>query len=310
MTMAQRELRLPTFFLLGAAKAGTTSLYAYLAQHPQICFAKVKEPHFFDDPNKYVQGPRWYVEQYFAGAEACAVCADATPMLHLPHMVASRLIATYGEAAQTLKFVVVLRDPVERAWSHYLDQVRFVVERETFARALELEPQRTLAAPLEWFGYFRDGLYAEQVETWLAHFSREQFLFVLNEDLKCEPVAVAREVFAFLGVETAVVIHADFETNVASQPRSRWLMRLISQPPQQIQQITRRLFSLHQRKRIRTVLRRWLSKPYDQKPQLLPEVANELRLRYQTDLQRLETLIGRDLTAWRQPRAVHSEAKS
>lgn len=112
--MSAPQNRLPNLFLLGAAKSGTTSLHAYLNQHPNITFTSRKEPHFFDNESDYRRGTDWYINQYFEKMEWTSVRGDATPMLHLPEIVIPNLLDSYQDDAEGLKFVVLLRNPVER----------------------------------------------------------------------------------------------------------------------------------------------------------------------------------------------------
>lgn len=290
---------LPGFFLLGAAKAGTTSLYAYLNQHPAICLSSLKEPHFFDDDLAFARGLDWYVSQYFAHCDNRFVRGEATPVLHLPLIVGPRIRDAYGIRACSLRYVVVLRDPVERAWSHYLDRCRLASESEEFETALELEAVRLAENPKQWCGYFRDGLYSQQLEAWFGLFDQDQFCIILHEELRNSPEAVSRTVARFLNVDDRVQFTTNFRRNVAGQPRSRYLMRIVSQPPEFVHYFTSRMMQQRTRKSIRTVLRKWLTRPYDRKPEMDTRIATELRARYQSDIQRLEKLIGRDLSAWR-----------
>ena len=296
MTYSMADL--PSFFVLGAAKAGTTSLYAYLSQHPDICLSNVKEPHFFDDEPAFAHGLDWYVRQYFPHCDNRAVRGEATPILHLPLIVGPRIREAYGNDAPSLRFIVVLRDPVERAWSHYLDCYRLTTESEGFEEALKLEAGRLAKNPSQWYGYFRDGLYCQQLEAWFELFDQSQFFIILHEELRDSPGAISAMVARFLNVDDGVQFTTDFRRNVAGQPRSRRLMKIVSQPPALVRHFTSRILPQRTRKNIRAVLRRWLTSPYDRKPELDAQIAHELRARFQPDIQRLEKLIDRDLSAW------------
>ena len=114
---------------------------------------------------------------------------------------------------------MILRDPVKRAWSHYLQQCRYGVETESFERALELEPTRLSAGDPAWTTYFRGGLYARQLRVWFEAFPREHFLVLLTEDLAERPDAVARQAFAFLDVDPDVELPPPSPANVGWTPR-------------------------------------------------------------------------------------------
>ncbi|HRW03978.1 MAG TPA: sulfotransferase domain-containing protein [Caldilineaceae bacterium] len=291
------NILLPNFFLLGAAKAGTTSLHAYLEQNPQIFLTKLKEPHFFDTDDIYANGLAWYSHEHLAGSEAYPARGEATPILHLPHIVIPRLLETYGEKKGQLRFIVVLRDPVERAWSHYLHRCRSMEETKPFATALALEQKRLAHDSHDWAGYFRDGLYAEQLTCWYQSFGADQFLILLSEDLKHHPQKTVDIVCDFLEVGRSQV--ADLtHTNVASQPRSRFLLRLVAKPPRFITFFTQLLVSKTNRQKARIALRSILSKPYEGRPELDTELADSLYQQYYPHIQQLEALIGRDLPQW------------
>ena len=187
-------------------------------------------------------------------------------MLHLPHIVCHNISEAYGDWANKIKFIVLLRHPVERAWSHYLHTCRTVYETETFADALALEEQRLSKNSNDWVGYSRDGYYAHQIEYWLSYFDRKQFMFILHEDLSQNAQGILQDTFRFIGVEPQTPIDITFRTNTASQPRNRFLMYLLSHPPEQVQFVTQTVFSVQRRQQIRSFLRKLLSKPYKDKP--------------------------------------------
>ena len=126
--------KLPNLFILGAAKAGTTSLYHYLKQHPQIYLSSIKEPHFFDDDENFAKGLNNYVKQYFRNSEMYPITGEATPYIQNGIKVASRINQAYSNNPP--KFVIILRDPVKRAWSHYMHRVRTGLETNSFEDAL------------------------------------------------------------------------------------------------------------------------------------------------------------------------------
>jgi hypothetical protein len=289
---------LPNFFLIGAAKAGTTSLYTYLRQHPEIYFSVLKEPHFFDDDEAYSYGPRWYIDEFFPDAIEFSARGEATPFLHLPNIVCKRIADTYGEKAGKLKFIVVLRNPVERAWSHYLDRRRNCAEPYSFEVALEMEAKRLQEDPRAWFGYVRDGLYAQQIIGWLHYFEKSQFLFLLNEDLKHQPKQAIQTVTDFLGVASIECLDVKQHKNVASKARSRLLMRMLTNPPSIVSRSARALLSTRTRRKIKYALKQKNTKPFDEKPEIDRDIELRLRNYFAEDIRLLEELIERDLSQW------------
>lgn len=171
--------RLPNFIIVGAAKSGTTSLAHYLRPHPQVFMAAAKEVHFFDEG--FDEGIDWY-RAHFAGAAAAAATAvgEATPVYMYDAAAVARMAATVPDA----RLVAVLRDPVDRAYSHYWMNRRQGREDLSFSDAVAAEPER-LAAPLAarpHFAYVDRGRYLVQLRRLVEHFSRDQLHVVLFDD--------------------------------------------------------------------------------------------------------------------------------
>jgi hypothetical protein len=285
----------PNFFIIGAAKSGTTTLYHLLKQHPDIYLTADKEPRFFDADNYYRLGVEAYLRKHFRGSAAYPVRGEATPF-YLTHgsKVASRIQQAFGH---DLAFIVIMRDPVARAWSHYLNMVRLDSERETFEKALALESMRLQEAELAWIGYFYDGLYARHLEYWFKIFPREKFLLLLTEDLQVNPEGVARQVFEFLGVDSEVKTEMGASKNRAASPKYRWLGTLLNRP-NRITNGLKMAFPYVLRKQVRDWINEWNARPYEQAPQLDPAIEEVLRQRYPADVQQLEEIMGRDLSHW------------
>lgn len=291
-----KDPRLPNFFILGAAKCGTSSLYYYLEQHPQIYLPKNKEPHFFDNDTFWNEGFETYLKRHFKGAEGYPARGDATPRyFHWPEKVIPRMLEVYPPDFP--KFILVFRDPVERAWSHYLHRLRNKIETETFERALELETTRLAEDRWQWVGYFSDGLYAKQLKKWLAHFPKSNFLFLLNEDLREEPMEAVKRAFRFLSVDETVEVDVTGKWNVAAAPRFPWLMRFVTgRSP--VKRPIGRLLSPYQKRRIKEWLVFKNLRPLKEKPKMDPGIAAKLREAYREDIVELSQLIGRDLSHW------------
>jgi hypothetical protein len=188
-------------------KCGSSSLFEYLLRHPAILGSPEKEPHYFDF--YYHRGAAWYRAQFPMRFRARgAAVGEATPYLFHPTAPERA-----HETDPSLRLVVILRDPVERAYSHYWDEVSFRKEPLSFEEALEREPERLageaermradpryVSDPHYRFSYASRGHYREQLERWLQHFPREQ-LFVLGlEELLARPDALVPDLCRFLGV--------------------------------------------------------------------------------------------------------------
>ena len=217
-------VRLPNTFVVGAAKAGTTSIWHYLRQHPDVFVSPVKEPHFYSrggmpgasgikDPDAY--------SALFAEARDELVVAEASPSYLWDPETPHRVLAASPEA----RIIVSLREPVGRAHSHYLTHLRSGLERRTFldaARAeLEAEPRIDAVPP----PYVARGRYPEQLARWLDAFG-DRVLVVFFEEFTHDARAVMRDTFAFLGVDADVSDRLDVSVHNAYKP-SRGRRRLL-----------------------------------------------------------------------------------
>lgn len=200
---------LPDLVIIGAQKGGTTSLFNYLVQHPDVRAPLTKEIHFFD--LHYARGVTWYRGRFPFRRQlrAGALTLDASPY-YLPHpLAAERAAALLPEA----KLVALLRNPVDRALSHYQHEVRGGREPLAFAEAIEREPER-LAGEEERlrsdpayysynhhrYSYLRRGIYVDQLRRWAQHFPRSRMLVLQSERLFSDPGAATDEVHRFLGL--------------------------------------------------------------------------------------------------------------
>ncbi|MEL7449691.1 MAG: sulfotransferase domain-containing protein, partial [Pseudomonadota bacterium] len=202
---------------------------------------------------------------------------------------------------ETPRLICMLRDPVERGYSHYLDMVRSTLEEESFERALELEPERVAAGgPMRWRRYFGDGLYASQLAPWIDAFGRASLLLLLTEDLRARPRETLSEVFTFLGLRDDVEIDVTHRANVAAQYSSKTAARLVNRPTR-MKTLAKRVLPA----KLTRSIRNWLENRFrrsiegHEKPPLTNEVVSMLRQRYHDDITELERLLNRDLSHWK-----------
>lgn len=200
-----RARRLPDFLVLGAQRAGSTSLFDYLCLHPAVAEPTHKELHFFDQ--NWWRGIGWY-RRLFPITRG-HVTGEASPYYLYHPLAPARVAATVPHA----KLIVLLRDPVQRAYSQYNLSVHYGHEDLSFEEALDREPERLageeekIAADPRYksfshrhHSYLERGLYAEQLERWFGYFPREQLLVLRAEDMFRDPAAAYGEVLAFLGL--------------------------------------------------------------------------------------------------------------
>jgi Sulfotransferase domain len=205
---------LPDFLIIGAQKAGTTALYAYLRAHPAITGPPWKEVSFFD--RHYRRGESWYRGNFpnrlylrrmrsRTGSEP--LVGEASPS-YLFHPLAPERAASL---VPEVRLIALVRNPVDRAFSHYQHEVALGREPLSFEEALEREDER-MEGELErmrdpryfshpwWnFTYLARGRYAEQLERWLAYFPRARLLALPSDDLLARPGESYRQVLEFLG---------------------------------------------------------------------------------------------------------------
>jgi hypothetical protein len=206
---------LPDWLVIGAQKAGTTSLYYYLVEHPDVAPAFAEEVHFFD--HHWTDGLDWY-RANFPLALRCSVrrlrgrgCVEgeATPYYLYHPAVPERVRSTVPDA----RLVVLLRNPVDRAYSHYQHCVRNGRETLSFEEAIDAEPERlrgederlrrdpaALSRAHQHYSYITRGHYEQQLRAWREHFPVEQMFVASAESFQRETRRVFAEILAFLGL--------------------------------------------------------------------------------------------------------------
>jgi len=208
---------MPDFLIIGAQKCGTTALYDMLVKHPQILESSRKEVHFFD--RNFVKGLYWYRRHFPTRWELwCikqryrkpAVTGEATP-IYLFHPLAAERVHL---KLPNIKLICILRDPVDRAYSHYQHEVRFGMESLSFEEALNQEAERLEGEEIKvrkdpyyrpfrlaHYSYQARGFYLQQLQQWWKWFGKEQILVLFNEDLRRDYLSLLNRVFQFIGVD-------------------------------------------------------------------------------------------------------------
>ncbi len=291
-------MALPNFFILGAAKCGTTSLHDLLKDHPEIFLPAAKEPQFFSDDDRHARGLAAYEAEHFAGATEPAR-GEATPHYLAWPKVAGRIQEAIPEAGH--RFIVILRDPVERAYSLYWNMVAEGVEPLSFEDALAAEQERSRDPWLARHGslrflYTSSGLYGRQMEQYLEHFDRERFLMLRFEDLRDDPLALARRIYVFLGVSVDFEPRTLEAANPSGLPRSRALHAFLRRP-HWIKEPLKRLLPLPARQRLLSRAFAWNRRPTAYEP-MAAGTERMLRAQFEPDLLLLSKLTGFDVTAW------------
>ncbi len=195
------------FVVGGTMKGGTSALNAFLDQHPEIRMASGKEAHFFDTDEHFRDGARPDYELYhrqFAPGPNTRLLGDATPIYLYWEPVPARVMA-YNPR---MKWVLLLRQPVERAYSHWNMLRQNGHEPLEFADAVALEPWRRtgLSGQCRVFSYLDRGFYARQLRRLFRLVPRRQVLVLRSEELRRDHHVTLERIFAFLGVDRGVRI--------------------------------------------------------------------------------------------------------
>jgi hypothetical protein len=206
---------LPEFVIIGAAKGGTTSLFNYLASHPQVAAPLKKEVHYFD--RNYAKGPNWYRMHFptktYMQKNANGkryITGEASPY-YLSHPLAA---ARLKDLIPNARLIVLLRNPVDRALSNYQHMVRLGIETESLEAALAMEADRIrgerekmIADPNYYsfnhhhYSYTERGIYWKELQSWFALFPREQFLIFDSGSFYTDPGKVFTDTQQFIGIE-------------------------------------------------------------------------------------------------------------
>lgn len=270
------ERRLPDFLIVGGMRSGTTALARWLGAHPEVYVSPRKEVHFFD--LNYERGVDWYAA-HFADAGDAKAAGEATPAYMYREDVPSRIAALLP----AVRLLAVLRDPVDRAWSHYWMNREKRRERLSFEDALAAEPDRLATSPTPWrFAYVDRGRYVVQLRRLAELFPPEQFHVFLFDDLRAQPQPTFAAVARFLGVDDTVLPpEVGRQANAYRRIRSGLVADATRRWPPKLRDAVGRLNT-----QIATY------------PEMAPETRAALRRQFAPWNAELAAWLGRDLSAW------------
>ncbi len=232
--MKQTERRPPDFFIVGAPKSGTTALYHILGQHPALFLPTKKEPLYFCGYKRNFQGPgaEWqnanlvtdqadYVDLFKQAPPGAMTGEASTDYLACPK-AALRIKAWNRDA----KIIIVLRNPIDRAYSEHMHLVRDLRETESFIEALRLEPQRIDTGYIPLFWHLRRSLYYMQARRYIETFGRDNVRIFLYDELQTAPDKVISSILSFLGQDN-IKLDTSQNINRSGLPTSIWLQRVV-----------------------------------------------------------------------------------
>ncbi len=312
VTFGDRFIKLPDFFIIGAGKSGTTSLAKYIAQHPQIYVPEVKELHFFlfanNPPNyhgEHVLGPVLIYNlddyiSYFEDTEGQLSCdCSVTYMYHDGFQQVIKNIKKFYTNGKwkELKFIVILRDPVERAFSQYITRL-CDGENEPFVKACFSWESRKREGWSIAYDYLGFSFYYKPLQAYIREFGRDNVKIYIYEDLKERPLWLIKDIFQFLGVDPEFVPqNINKYHNISLVPRSK------------IHELSYKMFVIHNplkyplkyflpataKDRIRDTIKKLFMR---KRPVLAKEDRERLKLIFREDILKLQDLIGRSLSHW------------
>ena len=273
---------LPNFLICGTEKGGTSALFHYLKAHPEVFMPEAKELNFFNF--NYFKGIEWY-ERYFAESASVPVRGEASPLYMAFPEVPRRIAQVIPEA----KLLFVLRDPAERAYSNYWFNVNRGVQypQESFSKMIR--------RATGYRRYLSKGFYSDQIAMFLPHFSRDQFHFIITEEMGENTPDVLKRCFRFLDL-------ADHEPEVrkrhnrAQLPRGGVASAMLN-VVLPVQKALRPLLPARIDGRLKQTVRSTFF-TNKEKPAMSEEDRAYLQDVYREPNEQLAELIGQDLSAW------------
>jgi hypothetical protein len=293
--MVNNQINLPAFLGIGAAKCGTTSLHEILNQHSQIFLHEKKELHFFENDENYNLGVKWYAN-YFKEAKQ-KLAGEITADYIFYDYVPERIFKTLGP---NIKLILMLRNPVDRAYSEYLFNVRRQYINSSFEEVISHENKLN---PNEFKNRFftpvHRSLYSIHIQNFFKYFNENNFLFILFEDdFINNKDETFNKVFDFLNVS-----HESLNLNQLYKPsyipKYNWLQNLVYQP-NFLKRMGRKIIKAHKLKRkIKDQILPAINKSKNKIEKINPDLKNRLIQEYFIrDIEITEKLIGRSLQTW------------
>jgi hypothetical protein len=299
------------FVCIGAQKAGTTTLHDILITHPDIYLPPRKEAQFFDINERYEKGINYYFETFFKTYNGEKFVGNINPNLQMQNRSLERLHNCFGDE---LKIIFIMRDPVKRAYSHYLMSKKRGYEKLDFFDALKAENER-ISNPqthrgyiseepghyeINHLGYVYRSLYSNTVEYLFANFPKENIHLLLFEDFIKNKKSRITETLHFLGIPDSLYLSFEVESNVASEPRSL-ILRDFLYGHGLFKKIIGKVLSKKNRDFIRINLDKVNNKRLNEdKKGLSPDDRSKVfKMYFENDVQKLEELTGLDLNDWK-----------
>lgn len=272
----------PNFLFIGGDRCGSKTVHYFLQQHPQCFVPPIADPRFFDET--YERGLDWYFGLFADAPDSATAIGECSKYIH--SQVAARRIA---QDLPDIRIAVTLRHPIDRTYSSYLGAYH--------RRVIDLPLEKALD-DVPWL--IDRSMYADNVELYFELFGRDRVKVMIFDDLAADPRAFAQEIYGHLDLE--FLDHLDYETAKSPQasprfPLSAWMSRRAADLLRGLRQE-----ELLGKLKSNSIVRSMFLKTYarDAIPQMASETRQRLRDVFDADISRLEGLVERDLSAWRQ----------
>lgn len=293
------------FILIGAQKSGTTAVASYLSQHPELAIRSDREPSFFAFPNKspdyvgpgdelaninFIHDLGAYTQFLNSSGYGRLRGENSVVYLYLPQCAIN-----IQRMAPQARIIVILRDPVDRAYSSYMHLRRDGRETELdFARALELEPSRRKANWETLWHYREVGNYADQLQRYFDTFPQEQLLIVRYEELRDDMSKVLARVCEFLSVDATYQFDTSYRMNQSGLPRWQALNDFLERSSS-IKSVFKRLVPRRVGQRLKAALQRQNLRPGNS---MSPDIRQQLRRDFRPQVESLEQLLQMKFKSW------------
>ena len=292
----------PNFLIVGAAKAATTTIHEYLKQHPNIFMCEPKEPSFYTfaekENIKYSTGrPVKFVtrtEEYhnlFLNSHGSKIRGESsTPYLFFYEETINN-IKKLNPDSKNIKILIILRNPVRRAYSQYMMKVRDLVETLSFEEAITLENNRVKENAHFDFFYVKRGLYYQQVKAYLKNFKNVKVMFY--DDFKKNPQLFLGDIIDFLNVEKFKFSPIS-KYNISGESKSHFVTKILK-GNSIVKDVVGSFLPMKYSKKISNVV---MSYNIKKAPKMNIETELMLKSYYRNDIKNLESLLDVDLSAW------------
>jgi hypothetical protein len=295
----------PNFLIIGAAKSGTYTLHAHLGHHPDVFMCRIKEPHYFSyganatnrrdglrsPVHAFVESRDAYLKLFADRDQAKMAGESSVSYLYVPG-TAERIFEFNPE----MKIIVSLRNPIERAYSSFYYAKSYGIEPSpTLREGLEAEADRIRRNGQLLLRYRDLGLYASQLKRYYNVFPRDQIKVIIYDDFVEDAMQVVCDLYDFIGVASDIQPDVNLRVNMTKAPDdTNPLHRLIS-GENAARSAVRKLLPMNARQKLRVMVRNFMFK---RPPPMSRELGQHLKGVFREEIEQLQELLGRDLSAW------------